>query len=187
MKEIDKLLEERLAKGDVEIWGGRITEEYLDSFFNLWDLTRMSFAILETLGEIRVTRDSDYLEMNPYLVERLRIFGEDGDLDIRRDSNIFLWRYIGKNKLPEGIEGKSFWYENPDKRFFVGNDECALLWGKYDSRKKLWYERRVASAKLSYPVKGNPERVRIRYKTLSENGVLSFVWFLAIEGDELDE
>jgi hypothetical protein len=187
MKYIDKLLEERLAKGDIKIWGGKITEEHLASFVSLWDMSRMPFIILETLGDIRVTRNSDYLEIDPYVVDRLRIFGEDGDLDIRRDSNIFFWRYIGMNSPPEGIEGKSFWDENPDKRFFMGDDECALLWGKYDSRKKLWHERRVASAKLSYPVERNPERVRVRYRTLSENGILAFVWFLAIKGDEADE
>lgn len=187
MIEIDKFLEERLTRDNIEIWGGKIAEKHLTSFINLWDISTMPFIILETLEDIRITRSSDCLKIDPYMVDRLRIFGKDGDLDIRRDSNIFFWRYIGESNLPEGIEGKSFWEENPDRKFFTGDEEYALLWGKYDSRRRLWFERRVASANLSYPIENNPKRVRVQYRTLSENGILAFVRFLAIEGDEPDE
>ena len=187
MKEIDRLFEEKIMKGDIEIWGGEIAEEYLREFVMLWDISEMPFTILETLREIRIIRDFDYSEIDSYTVDRIRIFGESGDLDIRRNSNIFLWRYLGRSDLPEGIEGKNFWDENPDKEFFLENNEYALLWGKYDPEKKLWCEDRVAGHKLSYPISGNPERVKIRYKTLSENGILAFVWVLTIEGGKQDE
>lgn len=187
MNEIDRLFEEKIKKGGIEIWGGEIVEEYLREFVNLWDMSRMPFTILETLEEIRIIRNFDYAEIDSYVIDRFRIFGEDGDLDIRRNSNIFLWRYIGRSDPPEGIKGKNFWDENPDKKFFMENNKYALLWGKYNPDKKLWHEDRVAGAKLLYPVDGNPERVKIRYRTLSENGIIAFVWFLAIEEGDQDE
>ena len=63
----------------------------------------------------------------------------------------------------------------------------ALLWGKYNQNMRQWHDDRVARAKLLYPVNGNPERVKICYKTLSEKGVISFVWFTELKGGVEDE
>ena len=112
------------------------------------------------------------------MIERIRIFGNAGDIDLRRNGNRFIWRYIGENEPPSDLDKDkdNFWDENSDK-FFVEEKE-AILWGKY-SKNGLWHDPRVGKAKLNYPIK-NAEMVKIRYRTLSEKGIISFVWFIEI-------
>lgn len=184
---INSLLEEkRIAKDDIHIRGGEIGEDKLQQFISMWNQLEMPFVILETVREIVIRKNYDFSTLAANTVDRISIFGEGGDLDIRRDADYFRWRYIGENKLPEKVEGEDFWDKNPNKKYFI-EEKKALLWGKYNSDRNLWHDDRVAKAKLSYPVEGNPERVKIRYRTLSEEGVIAFVWFVAIEGGKEDE
>ena len=181
-----ELQEERITKDDLLIWGSEIEEDDLQQFISNWDQSEMPFVILETIREIVIIKNYHFSTLEPHAVERIRIFGSGGDLDIRRDAYHFKWRYIGKNRLPEDVKGVDFWDKKADKMFFMEEKE-ALLWGQYNSNRKVWHDNRVAKAKLSYPVEGNPERVKIRYRTLSEAGVIVFLWFVAIEGGEEDE
>ncbi len=181
-QKIEDWFGKRLSKKDIQIWGGEIEENILQKFISKWDFSNMPFTILETITEIIIEKKVDFSKIPSDQIERIRIFGQGGDLDIRRDANLFRWRYVGLNNPPKDSEGKNFWEEekNSNKKFFVEEKE-ALLWGKYDSKKNLRQEDRVAKAKLSYPVQGNPKFAKIRYKTLSEQGVISFVWFLEIK------
>lgn len=187
MTKINKLLnEKRISKDEIQIWGGEIKEKELQGFIKSWNFSDMSFVIIETFKEITITKNSGNINIKPEIVERIRIFGNAGDLDLRRDSSCFRWRYIGRNRPPSNITTESFWEKNPDKKFFLEEKE-ALLWGKYNQNMKLWHDDRVARAKLSYPVNGNPERVKICYKTLSEKGCVSFVWFTELKGGAENE
>lgn len=184
---MEKLFKEnRKSKLDVQIWGGKEKGDELHTFFKKWKFINMPFVIIETIKEITFTNNIDISNMDIGLIERIRIFGTAGDLDLRRNSTWFIWRYVGENSPPSNIKGHNFWEENPNIVFFVEEKE-ALLWGKYDHSKKLWHDDRVAKAKLAYPVNGTPERAKIHYKTLSEKGSISFVWFMEIKGDEENE
>lgn len=183
---INSLLQKRIAKDDIQIWGGEIEEDNLQQFISTWNQSEMPFVILETVREIIITKDYDFSTLAPHTVDRIRIFGAGGDLDIRRDTDDFRWRYIGENKLPEKVKGEDFWEKNPNKMYFKEEKE-ALLWGKYNSDRNLWHDDRVAKAKLSYPIVEHLERVKIRYRTLSEHGVIAFVRFVAIEGGKENE
>jgi len=178
------LKEKRISRNDIQIWGGEIEEKELEEFIKKWDLSDMSYRIIETVKEIAMTKDN--IDIDSEIVERIKIFGGDGDLDLRRDSSCFRWRYIGKNSPPQDVTAENFWDKNPSKKFFMEEKE-ALLWGKYNQNMRQWHDDRVARAKLSYPVNGNPERVKICYKTLSEKGVISFVWFTELKGGAEDE
>jgi len=185
MKGFDDLLKEkRISQNDIQIRGGEIKEKELAEFIKKWNLSGMPYKIMETTEEIIVTKDD--IDITPQIVERIKIFGGDGDLDLKRDSSCFRWRYIGKNSPPPDITAENFWDKNPSKKFFMEEKE-ALLWGKYNQNMKRWHDDRVARAKLSYPVNENPERVKICYKTLSEKGVISFVWFTELKGGVEDE
>ena len=175
------LQEERITKDDLQIWGSEIEENGLQEFISNWDQSERPFVILETIREIVIRKNYDFSTLEPPAVERIRIFGSGGDLDIRRDAYHFRWRYIGKTRLPEDVKGEDFWDKNAGRKFFLKEEE-ALLWGQYNPNRMVWHDNRVAKAKLSYPVDGNLERVKIRYRTLSEAGVIAFVWFVAIEG-----
>jgi len=184
-EEIDQLFkaENRIAEGDIQIWGGKIKEDGLQQFFSKWGQLDMPFVILETVSEITIRKNFDCSMLDPYIVDRIRIFGEGGDLDIRRDTVSFMWRYIGKTILHDGLKSdkENFWEKNPGKTFFMEEKE-ALLWGKY-KQEGLWHDNRVAKANLSYPVEGHPEAVKVRYKTMSDHGVIAFTWLLTIEGE----
>lgn len=186
MSEIDTILKEkRISKNDIQIWGGEVKENELEQFIKEWDFSNMPFVIIETYKEIAITKISDHINIAPEIIERIRIFGEGGDLDLRRDTISFKWRYIGNNKLPSNIAGENFWKENPDSKFFLEEKE-SFLWGKYNQNLK-WHDNRVARAKLSYPINGNPERVKICYKIFSERGNISFVWFTGLKGGTENE
>lgn len=180
------LQEERIAKDDIQIWGGKRKENELRAFISNWDQSEMPFVILETIREIVIRKNYAFSTLEPHAVERIRIFGACGDLDIRRDADHFRWRYVGEKKLPEEVTGEYFWDKHADRKFFVEEKE-ALLWGVYNANRKVWHDNRVAKAKLSYPVDGNPKRVKIRYRTLSEGGVIAFVWFVELKGGEDDD
>ncbi len=186
-EKIKRLLEEkRISERDIQIWGGEVKENGLQQFISKWDFSNMPFVIIETLKELTITRNFNYSLIEPELIERIRIFGKAGDLDLRRNGYSFIWRYVGQNSLESEINGDNFWEKHHSKKFFV-EEKDALLWGNYNQDKKLWHDDRVAKAKLSYPVDGNPKRVKIYYKTLSESGCISFVWFMEIKGDEENE
>ena len=185
MTGVDELLEEkRISRDDIQIWGGEIEENGLKEFISKWDFSDMPYRIIETVKEIILTTDN--IDIKPDIIERIRIFGKGGDLDLRRNSSRFIWRYIGKNPLPQSIEGEDFWNKNPSAKFFVEEKE-ALLWGRYNQDIDLWHDDRVGRAKLLYPVSEKPERVKICYKTFSENGVISFVWFTGLKGGAKNE
>ena len=189
MKSFDDLLKEkRISRNDIQIWGGEIEEKEIKDFIRKWDLSDMPYRIVETVKDITISKDKDNIDIDPEIVERIRIFGDGGDLDLMRDSSCFRWRYIGKNPPPQDITAEDFWEkkENRDKKFFVEEKE-ALLWGRYSQDMKQWHDDRVAKTKLLYPINGNPERVKILYKTLSEKGVVSFVWFTGLKGGAEDE
>ncbi|MDY6856508.1 MAG: hypothetical protein SWO11_17755 [Thermodesulfobacteriota bacterium] len=190
-KEIDLLFSNRVSEGDINIFGGTTgedSEDTLSDFVDKWNFRdmHMPFAILETIKEIEITKGLDTSKIDPYTIERIRIFGKGGDLDIRRvDNNQFLWRYVGNEEKPEKAGGKNFW-ETEDSngmKFFV-EEQYALLWGKYDQKRSIWHDDRVAKAKLSYPINASPERVKISYKMLSKGGVVSFIWLTGIYGGE---
>lgn len=184
---INKLLEEkRISEKDIQIWGGEVKENGLQQFISKWDFSNMPFVIIETLKELTITSNFNDSHIEPELIERIRIFGKAGDLDLRRNGYSFIWRYVGQNSPSSEINRDNFWEKHPNLKFFA-EEKDALLWGKYNQDKQLWHDDRVAKAKLSYPVNGTPERVEIRYKTLSESGCISFVWFMEIKGDEENE
>lgn len=182
LKQLSKA-ENWITEGDIQIWGGIIEEDNLQQFIRKWGQSDMPFAISETVNKMAVKNcDVSTLKIEPY-TDRIRVFGESGDLDIRRDNNYFKWRYVGTNRLPKDlkVDKENFWEKNKSEKFFMEEKE-ALLWGTYKQDEESWQDNRVAKAKLSYPVEGHPGKgVKIRYKTLSNCGIIVFTWLLTIE------
>ncbi|MBD3190529.1 MAG: hypothetical protein GF308_07785 [Candidatus Heimdallarchaeota archaeon] len=181
-KEIEKLKKEKpVSKGEPLIYGGKITDNELQDFLRQFNFKKMPYSIIELVNNLSIEKNFDYSKMDFDRVERIRSFGEGGDLDLRRDENQFYWRYIGKTSLPSNIDGEDFWSANQDTSFFVEEKE-ALLWGKYNKKWGKVHDNRVAKAKLAYPVNGKPwNGVKLVYKSFSDSGVIAFNWFLKIE------
>jgi len=161
------------------IWGGTCAEDALIEFLAGWPLERMPYHIWESTDRI------DFEENTPVptvaLLERGRLFGEEGDLELRREDDRFRWRFVGAPDIrpPQGYDtdDADFWTQHPDAAFHC-YEETALLWGERNG--DGWQDDRVASADLDYPVEGQPERVQIEYRTYSRNGRVEFVWLTGL-------
>ena len=162
----------------LSIWGGTCSENVLLDFLERWSLKQMAYRIWEYTDQIAF---AEHLPDNTALLERGRLFGEGGDLGLRRDGDVFRWRFVGKPEVrpPDGYDTNeaNFWTDHPDAAFHCYK-ETALLWGKRDG--DHWHDDRVAAADLRYPVDGEQERVRIRYNVYSRAGQVAFVWFTGL-------
>jgi len=160
------------------IWGGTCSEDILLDFIQDWPLEQMPCRIWKYTNRIAFEEQPP---TNATLLERGRLFGVGGDLELRRDGNVFRWRFVGKLgiRLPKGYDTDeaNFWTDNQEAAFHC-YEETALLWGKRSS--EGWYDDRVAAADLRYPVDGEPERVQVHYKTFSRAGCIEFVWFTGL-------
>ena len=189
---VKEVQQPRYGRSDLSIWGGRCKEEDLLTFLQGWPLETIPYRIWEYVSEIEFDRDT--LPNNPVLLERGRLFGEGGDLEIRRDGNTFLWRFIGPAGVrpPEGpYDARDFWATHSEEQThrqeevrFHRREESVLLWGKFEPEKGRWEESRVGAARLEYPAAG--ERIRLRYYAFSRAGRVEFVWFTGLEDDKED-
>jgi hypothetical protein len=110
------------------------------------------------------------------LLERARLFGEGGDLEVWRTGEAFRWRFVGRSEYAPGGK-EAAWPENAHWR-----DRRALLWGTRSDGQAQWYDDRVAGAALTYPLENAPERVWVKYREYTEAGRPFAVWFTGLEG-----
>jgi hypothetical protein len=125
-----------------------------------------------TIGTDAVPKDVE-------LLERARLFGPGGDLEIWRGGKGFRWRYVGPaDNAPEGKELP--WQGNENDPVFW-RERTALLWGNRPESRARWHDNRVAGAALTYPISGAPERVRVRYREYTQAGRPFAVWYTGLE------
>jgi hypothetical protein len=178
-KLIDEVPPPQHGQSDLSLWGGTCTEDALTDFLAGWDRKDMPYRIWEFTDRINFERNT--LASNVTLLERGRLFGEGGDLDLRRDGYTFRWRFVGDPDVrpPEGYDAEegNFWEKHSDAAFHC-YEEMALLWGKRQGDR--WHDDRVAAAKLDYPAPDDAERVQVQYKVYSRAGRVEFVWLTGL-------
>lgn len=124
------------------------------------------------IGEAAAPQNIAYLE-------RARLFGCGGDVDIWRDGQGFRWRYIGpSDNAPTGRALS--WPRNETNPVFC-RERTALLWGNRPKGRARWHDDRVAGAALTYPIDGAPERVQVTYREYTQAGRPFAVWFTGLE------
>jgi len=168
-----------VGKDDLSIWGGRCAEGDLLAFLQGWEnLSSMPYRIWEYVSDILFEKDA--LPEDVVLLQRGRLFGEGGDLEVRRDGEGFTWQFIGLEgaRPPEGydLEENDFWQQHDIA--FHQYEQTALLWGERQGEND-WFDNRVAGAELAYPgVAG--KRVQLHYKIFSRAGRVQFVWYTGL-------
>jgi hypothetical protein len=171
--------EPQVGQEDLAIWGGTCAEGKLGDFLGGWRLEQMPYRIWQYTDRINFEKDT--LASNVALLERGRIFGPGGDLDLRREGDGFRWRFVGDPGVhpPVGYDAEenNFWKQHPDAKFHCYT-ETALLWGKRQG--KRWHDDRVAAAELDYPEMDGAERVEVTYKVYSRAGHVEFVWLTGL-------
>jgi hypothetical protein len=176
-----------IRNGEISIWGGQCGEAAALKLIEAWPtLARLPYRIWETAGEIAFEQAT--LPDNCHWIERARLFGEGGDLTLRRDGGDFRWWFVGPagvelpQDLPEDMQeawkqAEDFWVHSPDACF---NEDSGtmLLWGERPPGKEFFWDDRVAGADLRYPglhVEA-AQRVEIEYVTYSRAGRVEFTW-----------
>jgi hypothetical protein len=176
----DEVKQSQSGLKDLTILGGRCAECNLMGLLQEWNLIEMPFSIWEYCSEIVFEKNT--IPQNITLLERGRVFGNSGDLMLRRNGIDFEWRFIG----PAGIKEiaadygpQNYWKTNINVMFHE-KEETSLLWGKWNGER--WIEDRVGAAKLDYPVKDTEkeERLQLNYKTFTHAGIVEFVWFTGL-------
>jgi len=177
---VNQVREPQVGQEDLAIWGGTCAEDKLVRFIEGWPLEQMRYRIWEATD--RIDFDKNTPLPNVALLERGRLFGAGGDLDLRRDGGTFRWRFIGAPDVrpPEGYDAgeNDFWAQHPGAAFHC-YEEKALLWGERTD--KRWHDDRVAVAKLDYPEMDGAERVEVKYKVYSRAGQVEFVWLTGLQ------
>jgi hypothetical protein len=169
---------------DLTIWGGQLAEADLARFLDVWqpavDWGRLVWLMVEEVSRFYVQRAAGAGWPDVEQVERLRLFGEGGDLDVRRDEAVFHWRFVGETAgaLPtmdrQHFPFQSFWDLNPDNHFYEV-EECYYQWRLQDDRVTNHWSRGTDLA---------AEGVLLRQKHYLDNGRVAFVRYVDFEEKE---
>ena len=184
LKQMEK--DKEPAEGWPTITGGECAEGGLSEWLKMFDLTEMDVCIWEFTDHCTIGSDGP-----PERVERLeraRIFGEGGDLDVRRDGERFRWRYVGKPEhAPKDDNAQELKWHDTDISPVYCRERTALLWGTRKGKQKQWFDDRVSGASLTYfsdppslPEKVE-ERVQVRYYEYTQAGRTLVVWLRGLE------
>lgn len=177
-----------VERDTLALLGGKLAESILPDWLQQWTLTEIAlpWRIWEAISDLRFERAT--LPDSFYLLERGRLFGEDGDLTLRRDGQYFRWWFVGKpTAVPESVQEdktvSNFWRSHSDTTLAVVT-QSAILWGSHRGKNQdntpYWYDDRVGWAKLTYPVAQNGKAARhlyVHYREYLQAGQVAFVWF----------
>jgi len=164
--------------------GGECSEAQLMDWLNDLDLSAMDVRIWWFTDHATIGRDGP--PGSAELLERARLFGKGGDLDVRRDGTLFRWRYIGEAQYAP--QGDSLEYPGSGEAGPVCQRERkALLWGTRENGQEQWFDDRVSGAKLTYfpdplPLpQDTEERVKVQFREYTQAGQTVAVWLVGLE------
>ena len=188
-------MSEKTSPKDLAFQGGRIAATALETFLNRWEWANldMPWRIWEWVSDIAFEHEvgapalANAAARRPQWLERLRLFGRSGDLELRRDGEHFLWRFVGLPtvNVPAGFGNADYWQAYPERSLTLVSRR-ALLWGKeiQDDAglpQGQWQEDRVGYAQLIYPEMQGDERVVLEYREYLYGDNLEAVWWLGLE------
>ena len=174
----------RCDKGSVTLLGGCFLPERLDDFLAPWlSRTDLPWRLWEYASAIRWAGEPD----DTRWLERARLFGDGGDLSLRRDGACWYWGYVGEGKIQiaAGFRRQDYWATHATP-LYCQEDQRLLLWGARTERggRAVWWEDRVGGPEgLRYHVEGSPERVQLVYRAYTHGERTEFVWCRKLEGE----
>lgn len=176
-----------VSQDDLLIWGGHFAPEQLSDFVQAWDGSpHFLWAMVEEVSTFYVKKANTpggAIPQPEYLLLRLRIFGPDGDLDIRRDGNRFYWHFIGDANAQwqilddEAFALSSFWADAPDPPAVLREVEK-----RYYQWKRDMLEQRV---KLDWVPQNEPNKTfnYLKQRHYLDNGRIAFVRYVDFKED----
>lgn len=175
----DELVAERWPT----IVGGHCAEAELLDWLDGLSLQEMTHHIWSFTDHCTISDDGP--PESAERLERARLFGEGGDLDIRRDGQNFFWRYAGKADYAPACETLAY-PGTPESPVYC-RERTALLWGTREKEQEQWFDDRVSGASLTYfpnptPLdEGVKERVQVRFREYTQAGRVLVVWLRELE------
>lgn len=172
-----------VGAADLRILGGEFEASRLVEFMEIWDKTpagSFQWAMVEEVSQFYVSSPTNVVAALPgdsNLLERLRLFGPHGDLDLRRDGARFLWSFIGETDVNWPDFGtfapEDFWQtQEPKPVFRVVNREFQT-WKPDDKRANDGWRGSTSLAGKDVKVK------QIHYL---DNGRIAFVRYVTLFG-----
>ncbi len=177
---VEKVLEPKIGRDTLTILAGLCQEKEMLGFLQQWEI-EFSYRIWEYASEIVFEKNEEPAKINVALLERGRLFGNEGDLSIRREGTSFSWLFLGAvgTQAPKGsYNTQDYWSKDNNHKVekFHCYPEKTLLWGEWNGRQ--WHESRVAGANLIYPSAG--KRVQLEYLIYSHAGQVIFVRYTGL-------
>lgn len=188
---IDEMLQEPLVgPGELAVRGGAFRASELERFLLSWALPRqgMPWGLWQWTDCMEMQHGRG-MPGDLEHIERGRVFGPEGDLEIRRERDEFLWRFVGEaaTAMALGFEAADYWSGREGKPLRAFR-RTALLWGSRKAARQHgkpgWHEDRVSQAGLDYP-EVSSDRAQIRYVEYLDGGNVEWVRFTALE-DKVD-
>lgn len=161
---------------DIVLWGGPFPESDTMIFLQGWNFDTMPYTILETITQpVQFIETSHVYETNIDLV-RLHVFGDGGDLTVRRDGRDFYWRYVGYVQPTQPVNCEVF-----QRSLSLGSTITTMLWGRWNQEKQIWQENRVGKALLEYPHIADAERVQLTSVEVYAGKELVAIWTTGLQ------
>lgn len=193
------LRRELKGKDELMIVGGTISEAKVINW--LREFKGMPWRVWEWVNDFRLEHESLTpafpLAIRLSALERVRLFGDGGDLTVRRDGALFRWHFIGPSGakkeaiIPAGWQScHDYWdrKENESQKLTC-SEQKALLWGAYNQELGRWYDNRVGFAHLEYPLadvesllqEDKKGHVYAYYREYLDGGQVAFVWMYKLD------
>jgi hypothetical protein len=116
-----------VGQAELTIWGGRFPADRLTGFLNAWggglaeELPWRMYEYVNRFVVLRASPQDAALPGDMFALERARLFGANGDMDLRRDGDEFRWRLIGSTQVPwphpSDFQYKDFWAQDQAIKF----------------------------------------------------------------------
>lgn len=174
-----EVVEELQSRTQLAFHGGVVPAAAFATWVRGWHLCRpgMPWSLWQWTDRIVIERDAPAPGDLDYL-ERGRVFGPEGDLELRRDGDAVRWRFIATPDAvpPSGVVSEDYWAAT--RGGLSAFERTALLWGTSQGS-GVWQDDRVGWASLRYPGNlGAARRVQLRYREYLQGGAVEAVWFL---------
>jgi hypothetical protein len=179
---INEMSQPRIGPGGLTALGGNesFSPETARRLLTAWGIPRpdMPWGVWEFMDEITPIQGVESIREDLEYLERVRVFGRGGDVEVRRDGDRLLWRFVGPGGLnaPAGFAALDYWAAHPEP--LHRRELTTLLWGEYDPEAKTWREDRVRAANLNYAAPTDWRRVALRFAEYAHAGVVAHVWWL---------
>lgn len=173
------LLKTAVSPQQLHIWGGSIDETNLKPFLQSWDNAKatLEWAMIEEISRfytIDLTHFTDVLANGLNLLERARLFGEYGDLSLRREGQTFSWSFIGDTSQPwppKPAETADFWQQHP-RTILREVERTYRQWEPEDKRVNPDWHKQIGLT---------GKQLELVQKHYIENGRIAFVRYVRFQ------